>query len=221
MKLLLQLQTLVVGVHDPVFVFRPGFHLAAQRRLRGLPHPLAQVPPLSARRQLLGGGGGDRPGGAGVERLQQAGGAGGRGGRVVRVVVRMMVRVVIGGPAVAHGGGRGAPVEAVRYGVGGGRRAPRRVAVPVLAERGAVGGRPGRPRGLRAVQVGGGGGRGRHMVSAIVRVLRGADEVLRGQVKAAGVAHGAGIHAHVLVQEVAHVHGGEGPTANLTMLPRD
>ena len=86
---------------------------------------------------------------------------------------------------------------------------------------GAVGGRPGRPRGLRAVQVGGGGGRGRHMVSAVVRVLRGADEVLRGQVEAAGVAHGAGIHAHVLVQEVAHVHGGEGPTANLTMLPRD
>lgn len=48
----------------------------------------------------------------------------GRGGRVVRVVVRMMVRVVIGGPAVAHGGGREPPVEAVRYGVGGGRRAP-------------------------------------------------------------------------------------------------
>ena len=59
---------------------------------------------------------------------------------MVRVVVRVMVRVVIGWPAVAHGGGRGAPVEAVRYGVGGGRRAPRRVAVPVLAERGAVGG---------------------------------------------------------------------------------
>lgn len=117
---------------------------------------------------------------------------------MVRVVMRVMVSVVVGGAAVAHSGGRGAPVEAVGYSVGR-SSAPRRVAVPVLAERGAVRGGPGWPWRLSAVQIRRGSSRGRHVVTTVVRVLRGADKVLRCQVEAAGVAHGAGVHAHVLV----------------------
>lgn len=139
---------------------------------------------------------------------------------MVRVMMRVVVRVVLGGAAVAHSGGRGATVEAVSHGVGRGGT-PGCVAVPVLAERGAVRGGPGRPGGLSAVQVRRRGRRGRHVVATVVRVLRGTDKVLRRQVEAAGVAHGAGVHAHVLVQKVAHVHGGEGPRADLTMLPGD
>lgn len=198
---------------------QPRLTLAAEGLLRRLPHPLAQVPPLAAGGQLLGSSGGGGPRRAGVEGLQQPRSAGRRGGRVVRVVMRVVVRVVVSGAAVAHGGGRGAPVEAVSHGVGGGRGASGRVAIPVLPEWGAVRCRPRRPWGLRAVQVRCRCSRGRHVITAVVRVLRGADEVLRRQVEAARVAYGARVHAHVLVQEVAHVHGGEGPGADLTMLP--
>lgn len=117
---------------------------------------------------------------------------------MVRVVMRVVVSVVVGGAAVAHSGGWGAPVEAVGYRVGRGS-APRRVAVPVLAERGSVSSGPGWPWRLSAVQVRRRSRRSRHVVTTVVRVLRGADKVLRRQVEAAGVAHGAGVHAHVLV----------------------
>lgn len=139
---------------------------------------------------------------------------------MVRVMMRVMVCVVFGGAAVAHSGGRGATVEPVGYRVGCGS-APGCVAIPVLAEWGAVRGGPGWPWGLSAVQVRRSSSRGRHVVTTVVRVLRGTDKVLRRQVEAAGVAHGARVHAHVLVQKVAHVHGGEGPRADLTMLPGD
>lgn len=124
------------------------------------------------------------------------------------MVVGVRVVVVIFGGAVGHGCGRGAPVEAVDG--SGGRRRPLPVGSPVVSERSGVGSRPGRAGGLGAVEV--------HMVAPVVRVLGGAHEVLRRQVEPPRVAHGAGVHGPVLVQEVAHVHAGGTPAAALRML---
>lgn len=182
---------------------RPALTLAAERGLCRLPHPLAEAAALPTGGQRLGGGAGG--GAGGVEGLHDPGGAVGRGAGVV-VGVRVVV-VVVGG-AVGHGGGGGAPVEAVDG--AGGRRRPLAIGAPVVAERGGVGRGPGRPGGLGAVEV--------HMVAAVVRVLRGTDEVLRRQVKPPRVPHRAGVHGPVLLQEVAHVHADGAPAAALHML---